>query len=1312
VPCLTFEAGLLGRPFSLTALGLECADDCFEQGYNATMPSNPITIFLSGTRRDLREFYPPAQVALKAAFPEFEVRMMEDAEPEDIPGDHWSRREATRPDVLVGLIGKYYGTTLTGQDRSLTEQEFDVAGQIGIERLMLLTEAGTAVVLEGQNDTDRERIAAFRTKIDGCVVRRGINTPAEFASHAVEAVREWERKTLRGATQRADDYFAPLLSAAALFSHTEPLVAQQEALNQLLQFSGSSKRVMVLHAPWGRGKSRVLLEFARQATTPARFIRADAPLSRSHLEISSADATVLVLEDPHRRTPDELRSLLAFLHRCDPSVKLIVASRTTAVDEFEAAARAEGIAMSELETRELSPLSDADQRRLVVQVLGVENEFTQVLAVRTRGSSLAALLAARLIQRRQVTFADLDQSHDFAAEVLGRFKDALLTAPGIDPSIRERLQSLLHAVALCAPIRPGDPDQRDALAAFLHRQREELSQDLATLEDLGLLLRRGGLVTIPVEAIREAEALGACLTRRGESTGLAERALRELSGLFRGSLLRTLAQVEWRVEQTGQQVSLLDRVWPELEAIYDGIPASLRLPLLKDLAGVAPFQPQRAIVFVRHAVGSGLGPPETEELWRRAGPLPIARIHDALTAIIREILYEPSCIGEACGLLHQMSQGDYRTAPQHPECAKRVLLDLAKLSPHQPLSCYDALLDWIDARQHDGSIPGEQLAELLRPLLSKEVEHGYSDERAMHFWSEAVSLERVEPIHYRAHQVLRRLADAPDTATMAAGIAAMSDALDPPSGIWHREVGASELARWESEQLGVIAQLTEIAEARQCRVADICVMRAVHSAATFSEQPALKTAANQVFEQLLGRLKNSLELTMVPYWEPPWGPNEGGERAQQQGIESTAGVVVASGGTPAEIAGRVLYAYDEMRAAGFQPEPRGVLAALTRLDNEIGASFVRACLDGPEHEAGESAFTVLDAVLEQDVERGRALIDEIIASERVSLMRALARGFFSESFRTKVGERRTLTHWQVLLESEDIITRIETLRAIWMAKEISPSLRIPLLVAYDPERDKKNALDMWSLGLDDLFPHLESAQMDELLMKLRAVPEIDYHVEGVLLKLAPLRPAEVIDLLLARVSRIPDASEDFEAIPFRIQRDCLAPIPAIEKEQGLYQLGSLLHADDFGVQHAAQDLFAKLGGNDLQVKRRVRASWTASADPNLILCASKSFRQERPQSLFDEEESVTAILRAANDVSSDLLQLAQSELAAASANGVRTGTPGEPMPEDVSIRDRARATAASYAEGSIEARFYENVARQTQASIDALQRTHEEEAIR
>lgn len=202
------------------------------------------------------------------------------------------------------------------------------------------------------------------------------------------------------------------------------------------------------------------------------------------------------------------------------------------------------------------------------------------------------------------------------------------------------------------------------------------------------------------------------------------------------------------------------------------------------------------------------------------------------------------------------------------------------------------------------------------------------------------------------------------------------------------------------------------------------------------------------------------------------------------------------------------------------------------------------------------------------------------------------------------------------------------------------------------------------------------------------------------------------DLLLMRVARKPAAPPDFEAVPFRIQQDFISPLPAAEKERCLIELGSLLHSADYGVQHSAQGLFAKMGGDDPEVKRRVRAAWVASGDPSLILCAAQSFRQEPPQTLFTEEEGVVALLRAASRLGSELHGSVASKLLAASSNGARSGTPGEPMPEDVAIRDQAKNVAHRYPHGSVESTFYDGVASQAQASIDALQRMHEEQSLR
>jgi integrase len=59
------------------------------------MSEMELSIFLSGTRRDIPDFWPAANDALWQAFPNYSIGLMEDAEPEDLPGDHWSRREAS-----------------------------------------------------------------------------------------------------------------------------------------------------------------------------------------------------------------------------------------------------------------------------------------------------------------------------------------------------------------------------------------------------------------------------------------------------------------------------------------------------------------------------------------------------------------------------------------------------------------------------------------------------------------------------------------------------------------------------------------------------------------------------------------------------------------------------------------------------------------------------------------------------------------------------------------------------------------------------------------------------------------------------------------------------------------------------------------------------------------------------------------------------------------------------------------------------------------------------------------------------------------
>ena len=58
-----------------------------------------------------------------------------------------------------------------------------------------------------------------------------------------------------------------------------------------------------------------------------------------------------------------------------------------------------------------------------------------------------------------------------------------------------------------------------------------------------------------------------------------------------------------------------------------------------------------------------------------------------------------------------------------------------------------------------------------------------------------------------------------------------------------------------------------------------------------------------------------------------------------------------------------------------------------------------------------------------------------------------------------------------------------------------------------------------------------------------------------------------------------------------------------------------------------------------------------------------------------------------------------SSLASSALFGTRSGTPGQPMPQDVAIRDQASAVATQFAVGSPTYRFYDLLAKDAEASI-------------
>jgi hypothetical protein len=101
--------------------------------------------------------------------------------------------EARTCDLYIGVIGHLYGFIPDGEEKSITEQEYDAAQRAGREALIFLAPEDFPVAAKLlRNDSDPDRQEAFRSRLlRGHVVGLDWSSPESLATGVVEAVHNW-----------------------------------------------------------------------------------------------------------------------------------------------------------------------------------------------------------------------------------------------------------------------------------------------------------------------------------------------------------------------------------------------------------------------------------------------------------------------------------------------------------------------------------------------------------------------------------------------------------------------------------------------------------------------------------------------------------------------------------------------------------------------------------------------------------------------------------------------------------------------------------------------------------------------------------------------------------------------------------------------------------------------------------------------------------------------------------------------------------------------------------------------------------------
>jgi Domain of unknown function (DUF4062)/AAA ATPase domain len=301
-----------------------------------------------------------------------------------------SRRKLDEADVYVGIFAHRYGYVEPGEAASVTELEFDYAGEPRkLERLCFLADPENAdpALLALAEPEQKERIAAFHARIEAAVIREHFTSVDDFRGKIRLALQAWMRRTpvLRGPQ--------PPLSFQLLEATPEnrlrygarqtPFVGRTRELELLRAFLEETAGLswLVVAGPAGSGKSRLVQELCTSVSPPWRagFLLAEPPFA----EWSGwqPEGPTLMVVDYAAEQVDRVRALLsAAIHRgadafARTPVRVLLVERDADgpwIDRL-IGSRSAGYALeqtrSSIATVEVGPLSDEELWRTVAGLL-------------------------------------------------------------------------------------------------------------------------------------------------------------------------------------------------------------------------------------------------------------------------------------------------------------------------------------------------------------------------------------------------------------------------------------------------------------------------------------------------------------------------------------------------------------------------------------------------------------------------------------------------------------------------------------------------------------------------------------------------------------------------------------------------------------------------------------------------------------------------------------------------------------------------------------------------------------------------------
>ncbi|MGO7244333.1 helix-turn-helix domain-containing protein [Rhizobium ruizarguesonis] len=1097
-----------------------------------------------------------------------------------------------------------------------------------------------------------------------------------------------------------EEFFLAFEDGQLLFNHKWELVGRHAELDELTaNLEDAASPVVFLVGSGGSGKSRLLkqtLEDYRKTHTTVRlyFLARDGELTRQSIEDLGEGRILLVVDDAHDRA--DLHSLFEYASVNRDRVRLVIATRPYGYDRHRTLAIRFSLLDPKTTAVTLKDLKLADAEKLAQQALAASGwtgntDVAKQIARLTLDCPLATVVAAQVMAAKPRHVLLVGHEDRFRAAIFKQFEAVAAGHVG-RPEDATHLSALLRFIALLQPVALNDDETWSAYAAFANLPLHETKRLLDALARAGVLFRRGQTYRLSPDVLADYLIEDRCVAFDGSSTGYAEQVFDIIDDRSKGQLLVNLARLDWRRKNGDVGESrLLDGVWAKLNPSNE--PWDLQLDAVADIAF---YQPRRCLDFVERKVDEG-------------------NITPKLARICKYAAYNMDHLERALELLWDLGRDDTTLQNSNTEHAIRILKELAEPEPKKPLAYVEAVVDFglQLAKEKDAWSHHASPLDFLSGVLSTEGHETESDRRQMIFRPFFISPEGIRPLRERVLTLIFSLLTNTNPAVGAKAAQALQIAIRFPMGMMGADPGPENRKQWTAEFADTMRQLLALVRANP-----------LHSAVQLELERALAWQAGHgpaVLSKLAHDIIDAFSMTLEARTDRALADGYGmharllsradGEAMWKASLDALTLELIDKFPDKGELVDFIgARLHDLSRGSRLDNGSAYVLVdKLLAADMELCRTIIAEAEKDPEGMIANYAAVALSYLFGADAPVFRELVARFAGSSSEALQAIAANAVGSRVYdqqNTEPGDIAVVR--QLLAHNSENIT-LRALRAIRQLAKNNPEAAKDLVLdlKITSERMADDVAVLFTFQDEIPLDLLSDDELGRLLDKFADLPELDHHwVQALFTSLSRRIPHRVLKFFIARLEAAAGHREDderFRAVnhgPWLQSRLAFRQTPCareliMEFMNWWRGASNDVWLLDYSARTAFEAMFAPFDDELVSILD----GWLETAQLDDFNYIAAILREADSSFIFRYPTFLLRLFERARQFGVKTKKMVLTELFCSAIAGPRSGTVGEPFPQDLNMKNAAEEALAKCPPNSPLRELYEQVIRYADAEI-------------